>query len=341
MVSSSTPVDSARLRLRIGDSTGVLPHGFGTVRGLAVDAAGRLWVLDGRAMEIAVFDSAGRFVRRIGRRGSGPGEYQQPAALLSAPDGTIWVDDPGNARLTALDTAGRPLRMTTVPRACLQARPWPATFDGSGRYIGIGGADCHLVVRFDTAFVEERRAAAPIDPRPPRVLATRAGTVALPFTGEVVWRPARDTTLWALQTDSYRLSRLSLSGDTLLTRRVPFDREPLSPADRALAQAFLAEAAKDGAQTQNVSLPSTRPAAVAFFIADDGMLWVERYTDPDRLGTRWEVIDPRSVTRRRTVVSDVPLARFPTPVVRGTRVYAAVEDSLGTPQVAVFDVSGR
>jgi hypothetical protein len=321
---------------RIGDVSGEPPSGFGSIRGLAVDATDRLWVLDGKALHVVVLDRHGRPVRVIGRPGSGPGEFRQPAALLRDANDLIWIDDPGNARLVQLDSGGRVAQTRVLPRVCMQARPWPARFDTMRRYIGIGGADCHLVVRFDTQFVEEHRAEAPVDRRPLRLIQTRSGSVAVPFAGDVVWHPGRDSTVWALQTDCYRISELSLDGDTLRSQVIPFEREPLSAADKALAFQFLDEAAKDGADTRSVSLPSTKPAAVSFFIADDGMIWVERYTEPDQLGTLWEIIDPVSLRRTQAIRSPVPLARFPTPVVRSRRVYAATEDSAGIPQVAVL-----
>jgi hypothetical protein len=54
---------------------------------------------------ILVLDSAGRFVRRIGRRGDGPGEYRRIEAV-GAYDGIIWVSDRQLRRVTTLAATG-------------------------------------------------------------------------------------------------------------------------------------------------------------------------------------------------------------------------------------------
>ena len=43
---------------------------------IAVDRRGRILITESRQAEISVFDSTGSFLRTVGRRGEGPGEYQ-------------------------------------------------------------------------------------------------------------------------------------------------------------------------------------------------------------------------------------------------------------------------
>ncbi|HEX9728478.1 MAG TPA: hypothetical protein VGA37_08245 [Gemmatimonadales bacterium] len=78
---------------RLGAVEGDGPGAFGQVRALAVDRWDRLYVLDGQAQETRVFDSAGAFVRTIGREGAG-GHYL-PGTFFT----TRW---PGG-----FDTSGR------------------------------------------------------------------------------------------------------------------------------------------------------------------------------------------------------------------------------------------
>jgi DNA-binding beta-propeller fold protein YncE len=70
--------------------------------GLARDAAsGRLYVADTAAHDIKVFDAAGRLERTLGRRGSGPGEFNFPSHLAWA-GGALYVSDTLNARIQVL-----------------------------------------------------------------------------------------------------------------------------------------------------------------------------------------------------------------------------------------------
>jgi hypothetical protein len=62
------------------------------------DPEGRFYVLNMGDRRIAVFDSAGRFVRTLGNRGHGPGEFNSPIALAPAGD-EMYVLDAVPARL--------------------------------------------------------------------------------------------------------------------------------------------------------------------------------------------------------------------------------------------------
>lgn len=52
-----------------------------------------------------VFDSVGRFIRELGRQGSGPGEFRVARYLSVAPDGRIFVADPVAGRMTVFTPA--------------------------------------------------------------------------------------------------------------------------------------------------------------------------------------------------------------------------------------------
>jgi hypothetical protein len=60
---------------------------------VGADAAGSIYVLDAAAKRIVMFDSAGGFLRAMGRPGAGPGEMQWPIALVVTPDGRAAAFD--------------------------------------------------------------------------------------------------------------------------------------------------------------------------------------------------------------------------------------------------------
>lgn len=92
--------------LRIGTATGDGPDAFGNVISLALDALDRLWIVDSQANEVRVFDRNGRFVRTIGGRGEGPGEFIGARGVGHGPNGEIWVEDGRLKRWEIFDTAG-------------------------------------------------------------------------------------------------------------------------------------------------------------------------------------------------------------------------------------------
>ena len=87
--------------IRIGDSDDP-SIGFSQVRAVEVDRDGNVYVLDGREREIRVFDPRGQLVRRIGRRGSGPGEFEQVPRFGLWGD-TVWAVEASRYRITLFE----------------------------------------------------------------------------------------------------------------------------------------------------------------------------------------------------------------------------------------------
>ena len=64
---------------------------IGRVTDVAVDAAGQVYVLDGGFDKICIFGEDGSYLRSIGRKGEGPGEFYEPRSLAIDPDGNVFV----------------------------------------------------------------------------------------------------------------------------------------------------------------------------------------------------------------------------------------------------------
>ncbi len=77
------------------------PHAFLDVRALAVFDDGRIAVAEAKDQQIHLLDGRnGRALRSLGRRGGGPGEFQQLNGLVVTPRGELIASDPRNDRLT-------------------------------------------------------------------------------------------------------------------------------------------------------------------------------------------------------------------------------------------------
>ena len=70
---------------------------FSSIRNVAFDGAGNLYLLDGTRMattsSVVVVDATGRYVRDFGRVGEGPGEFRAPTQLVVWEDGRALVED--------------------------------------------------------------------------------------------------------------------------------------------------------------------------------------------------------------------------------------------------------
>jgi len=83
---------------------------FNAPTSVAVARNGDIFVSDGHGSttnaRVVVFDKRGRFLRTWGTRGSGPGEFGEPHALVLDARERVIVADRTNARLQVFDKAG-------------------------------------------------------------------------------------------------------------------------------------------------------------------------------------------------------------------------------------------
>lgn len=103
---------------------------------LAYDAD-HIYVADAEDCAVKVFSKRGGFVRAIGRKGRGPGEFSFPSGV-SVLGGRLTVADKLNHRLQVLDAAGRHVRSLALPFApdrvlVLAVDRWLVTRNASGR----------------------------------------------------------------------------------------------------------------------------------------------------------------------------------------------------------------
>jgi len=79
---------------------------FYEITAVAVDARERIYLVDGGERTVWVHDRQGRFIRRIGRGGQGPGEFQRPRDVAFLDDERILVSDADQQKLHVFSAEG-------------------------------------------------------------------------------------------------------------------------------------------------------------------------------------------------------------------------------------------
>lgn len=74
--------------------------------GIALDAAGNIYVAPLLEHKICVYDPNGKLLREWGKEGSGDGEFDEPGGMVIAKDGTLLVADQGNHRVQRFTPEG-------------------------------------------------------------------------------------------------------------------------------------------------------------------------------------------------------------------------------------------
>jgi hypothetical protein len=107
--------------LDIGMVDGPAAYEFHRIDGIAQLADGRILVVDDGSAELRFFDRSGKFLRKSGGRGSGPGEFRSVALVASAFPDSLLLFDSRAGRFTRFDEQGG--RPRTLPAGRLNGNP--------------------------------------------------------------------------------------------------------------------------------------------------------------------------------------------------------------------------
>ena len=341
---------------------------FSDVFEFKVDQRGRAWVADDPTSSIFLFDSAGRFVRKIGGKGAGPGEFQQHGGLATLRDGRIAHLDFSNARVSFFSPAGDYLTSWPIPAATFMLRSallvdpsgglriqwrnyqWTATVPAT-LLLGLreGGAafgDTIGVFAPDVpAFVYEAKGPGG------RPSIGMSGPFAPSFRWK--WHPGGGVASINGATGTIRITQAN-APPVRIERTAPPVR--VSADERAEAEASFVSIMRraDPNWTLSVPLATTKPALENVFAGNDGKVWVlvagaaELIPDDERSEPRpnrppparwrsatiWEVFAPNG-----TFLGRVPFKR-PVSIQHadGDDVWVIERTALGLPAVVRYRV---
>lgn len=228
---------------------------FSAVGHVRVNARGEMAIGFGQDGQVRFYDAKGKRYATVGRKGSGPGEFQSVAVGDWNAD-TVWAYDWNLRRMTFISRDGRIVR--TTPFVAASSGKLTGRLSSASIEITKGSSYAPQARSIDgaiwgiTAVTRKRGNAAPILENAmvvqlangeTRAIATMPGWGArweLEFSPNLVMAYATDASHAAyVRVDdmlrkggTYTLLKFAANGDTLLTRTFPYDGVPLSSARR-------------------------------------------------------------------------------------------------------------
>ena len=296
---------SATLALKwaIGEDENSPPeYQFAEIVDIVVAPDGIVWVLDGynsATPALRQYDRDGKFLRQVGRVGSGPGEYRSPVGLALLEDGRVVLRDsrlpdrvtfykpdgavdttwslgrgawfPLSSRPVAVDTGG------IIWLSFFKERPGPNRPPPA--FIRMRDGAILDTVPFPALPEVERDRLRIVRTLPSG--GTSISGFAVPYQPHAVWTWSPFGTFATARTDTYRIAMLPPPGSQVLTPTRVVTRDvpviPVPEEERAAAHELLTRSVRaepGGDDLRIPEIPTHKPPIKGMSFAEDGQLLV-------------------------------------------------------------------
>ena len=372
-LSGSVWGDTAHLEaeVTIGMLEGPDEYMIGNPTSIAVGPAGVIYMLDRQVPVIRAYGPDGSYIRDIGREGGGPGEYREPGAIATLPDGRLAVRDPGNTRVSIFSQTGEYLGQTWYPGGFHTSRRLHTDTAGYAYSMvltnyGTAPWDWEYgLVRIDPVDgIRDTIAVPRWDYEPAQITGSREGSSSsntVPFTPQVSWSFSPLGYFVGGLSAAYRIDLFRMDAPLLRIERdwipVPVTSEESGERRRRATDNMRRQF--PGWQWNGPPVPDTKPPFRGLFVSEEGNIWVlvsqpgrptmsaaEAREEEDRTGRpqirfaeppAYDVFGPDGRFLGHVRVPE-SLSTYPEPIVRGDNVWAVTRDELDIPSVVRFRV---
>lgn len=246
---------------------------FQSVHTLDIDDEGKFYILDEQAGNIKVFAPDGDYLKIIGRKGQGPGEFGMPISLIITRQDQIIVNDMGQRKIQYFDTEGNHIEDISIADRFLFFGPM-ATSVGE------------LIVTYTIPQEKPVTVLQKIDPEfEPLITFTSIPMDTPPMINIFVARSlsslrwsvtSLDEIIWAdIKNPAYELRFHDTGGELKKIVTRAYDPIPITTEDK---KRLMEETFGDNPTDQwDIRFPANYPPFSGFSLDDLGHLFVKRY----------------------------------------------------------------
>lgn len=285
---------------------------FHRIRAIVHRRDGSFVVANGAPLELRVFDRGGNFVRTIGRKGRGPGEFEDITTVTVLAGDSLLVADGWQRRFVVFSPNGEHVR--TVALTAPNARRVPdvlfALADGTliassfdvwtaaprpepyyfGQHLFV--ADARGVPSIEIGAFQAREHF--VQKAPPEQGGVAYWDLAY---GRKMTLAAHGNRILSGDGSSFELRYFSARGKLEEILRSNESRAQLTALDRDMFKARLVQGTNGARRIQMTELadampfPQNVPSFSHFIVAQDGRIWAQRYPRPLPKGDFWVVLE--------------------------------------------------
>jgi hypothetical protein len=243
-----------------------------------------LYVADAYVPAVRVFDRDGTYLRDLGRRGEGPGEFTAVRGLTALSGGSIAVWHEMD-QLSVFDSAGNFSHQFGMRFGAIAGGPGPSMIADTAGHVfvrtvtGVPPPDAAPVVQY--AWAHYTLDGELIDSLIPPDRGVEGPLPA--FRTETLSAPSPHEYLVVGRNSEYAIHRPLRDGRVLRIER-PYQAVRIEGEERAQWESYLAEWYARRGQGSH-SLPDTKPPWKQLYVDADARIWVLRYSEAQHRAT--------------------------------------------------------
>ena len=297
---------------------------FASISSVAVSAAGMIFVLDFKDMNVKVFDRDGKFLRKFGKPGEGPGDLSRPISIHCMGLDEVFVVDTSR-RLSFFKPSGEFVRTVSAGSLSLvDARP-----DSKGNFLIYLIAPEEANPRYELRKVDGGlKDLYAVESSP---LANSARDGFNPFFPVLRWAQLSGDRVVCGWAEKYEFRIHDAAGR--IVRKIQMDPDPVSISKEDIDERT--EGVPPSLK-QNMKIPKHYPAFRYIVTDDEDRIYVLTWErPPDRKGFYFDVFDREGRYIVRIVLPVI------LPLIRKGRLYAAEETAEGFPVLKRYKVEWK
>ncbi|UCE21442.1 MAG: 6-bladed beta-propeller [Candidatus Aminicenantes bacterium] len=301
---------------------------FADLTSLDVDSDGNIYILDRKDKKVKIFDSAGKFVKKFGKEGQGPGEFYLPLSLQVTYNNELVIGDAANQRLMFFSLEGELLREISAAAKKALGLALPL-IDSQGNIVGQ-----QLVTAESQLLREVRKYDSELNTL--FTIASIDNTNMIqgkinPFQVILFYQLGKENSIYISNPDEYEIKVLTAEGK--LMKRILKDYESVEVTEKDKEEFLERVPEIAGPIKDRIEFPKVYPAYQNFTLDEEWRLFVRTFEKGKEEGEFF--FDVFDVEGR--YIAKIPFKGEPR-VWKGKKLYAVEEDEDGFQILKVYSV---